>query len=265
MNTSPHLFVTYSGVYGGAERILVDVASATSGEVVLACPAGPLADAAAAAGIRVFTLRPRRLELRGGANGRGHAVANLVAHRRELRRVAADLRPAVTVLWGMRSALAGLSTVLTRTAGTGRSPSRSWSRSPRPWRGRVVVAHNDFVPGPAIGRLLLRACAAADATVVLSRACGRDLDPDGVLGDRLSVIHPGVDVSERAATTPPRPPVAVIAGALVGWKRPELALEILAVTRRELPELRLRVLGAAIGDGDGDGTLARLRARAAQP
>jgi GT2 family glycosyltransferase/glycosyltransferase involved in cell wall biosynthesis len=249
MNRSLHLFVTYSGMYGGAERILVDVAAAGTGDVVLACPPGPLADAAAAAGIRVFRLRPRRLELRAGASGRVRAVAALVAHRRELRRVAADLRPAVTVLWGMRSALAGLSM----------APGRAARLGP----GRVVVAHNDFVPGPAIGRLLLRACAAADATVVLSRACARDLDPDGVLGDRLAVIHPGVDASERTATTPPRPPVAVIAGALVAWKRPEMALEICAVARRTLPELRLRVLGAPIGDGDG--TLARLQARAAQP
>jgi GT2 family glycosyltransferase/glycosyltransferase involved in cell wall biosynthesis len=249
MNRSLHLFVTYSGVYGGAERILVDVAAAGTGDVVLACPPGPLADAAAAAGIRVFTLKLRRLELRAGASGRVRAVADLVAHRRELRRLAADLRPAVTVLWGMRSALAGLSIAPRRAAGLG--------------PGRVVVAHNDFVPGPAIGRLLLRACMAADATVVLSRACARDLDPDGVLGDRLAVIHPGVDASQRAATTPPRPPVAVIAGALVGWKRPELALEICAAARRTLPELRLRVLGAPIGDGDG--TLARLQARAAQP
>ena len=245
MNRSPHLFVTYSGEYGGAERILVDVASAAAEDVVLACPPGPLADAAAAAGIRVFTLRSRPLELRAGASRRVRAVADLVAHRRELLRITADLRPPVTVLWGMRSALACL------------------SAAPRRWPGRVVVAHNDFVPGPAIGRLLLRACAAADATVVLSRACALDLDPDGVLGDRLSVIHPGVDASDRAATTPPRPPFAVIAGALVGWKRPELALEICAAARRTLPELRLRVLGAPIGDGDG--TLARLQARAAQP
>ena len=255
MNGSSHLFVTYSGVYGGAERILVDVASAASGDVVLACPPGPLAAAATAAGIRVFTLRLRRLELRAGASARVRAVADLVGHRRELRRVTADLRPAVTVLWGMRSALAGLSA----------APGRPGRPRPWPWPGRVVVAHNDFVPGPAIGRLLLRACAAADATVVLSRACARDLDPDGVLEDRLSVIHPGVDVSERPASTPPQPPVAVIVGALVGWKRPELALEICAAARRTLPELRLRVLGVPISNGDGDGTLARLRSRATQP
>jgi GT2 family glycosyltransferase/glycosyltransferase involved in cell wall biosynthesis len=262
VNGSPHLFVTYSGVYGGAERILVDLASAAPEDVVLACPPGALADAATAAGIRVFTLRQRRLQMRAGAGARVRAVADLVGHRRELRRLTADLRPPVTILWGMRSALAGLSAAPGRVAGFG--PSLG------PWPGRVVVVHNDFVPGPAIGRLLLRACVAADATVVLSEACAQDLDPDGVLGDRLSVIHPGVDASERAATTPPRPPVVVIAGALVGWKRPELALEICAVARRTLPELRLRVLGAPIGngdgdgDGDGDGTLARLRARAAR-
>jgi GT2 family glycosyltransferase/glycosyltransferase involved in cell wall biosynthesis len=251
VNAQSNLFVVYSAAYGGAERILVDIAAETAGDVVLACPPGPLADAARAAGLRVFSLRARRLELRSGVAARARAVADLAGHRRELRRLAGDLQPGVTVLWGMRSALAGL------LAPPGAAPP------PRLATGRVVVTHNDFVPGPVIGRLLLRCCAAADATVVLSRACARDLDPTGVLGDRLTVVHPAVDVPASAVTTPVQPPVVVLAGALVGWKRPELALEICAAARRTLPELRLRVLGAPIGAGDS--TLDQLRTRAAQP
>ena len=57
--------------------------------------------------------------------------------------------------------------------------------------------------------------------------------------------------------------MVVVVGALVGWKRVDLALEVVALARREVPSLRLRVVGAPL-DGD-DGTLERLAARASAP
>jgi N-acetylglucosaminyl-diphospho-decaprenol L-rhamnosyltransferase len=60
-----------------------------------------------------------------------------------------------------------------------------------------------------------------------------------------------------------------VVGALVGWKRVDLALEAVALARREVPSLRLRVVGAPLlvpGSGDnGDGTLEQLRTRASAP
>ena len=51
--------------------------------------------------------------------------------------------------------------------------------------------------------------------------------------------------------------MVVVAGALVGWKRVDLALEAVALARREVPSLRLRVVGSPLvvpGSGDsGDG------------
>ena len=48
------------------------------------------------------------------------------------------------------------------------------------------------------------------------------------------------------------------------WKRPELALEAVALARAERPDLRLRLVGGAFGE-DGDELAERLRRRAAAP
>jgi hypothetical protein len=67
------LLVSYSGTLGGAERLIVDWASALRTERCIACPEGPFADAARAAGIRVFTIRTRSLEMRRSVRARALA------------------------------------------------------------------------------------------------------------------------------------------------------------------------------------------------
>src|SRR3954449_6145038 len=57
---------------------------------------------------------------------------------------------------------------------------------------------------------------------------------------------------------------ALVLGAIVPWKRPDLALEIAALAARELPELRLRIAGEPL-DAHGEALLARLRERAGRP
>ena len=117
-------------------------------------------------------------------------------------------------------------------------------------RPRIVVAHHDMLPpGGWIARLVRAAAARADAVIVNSGAVARDLDPAGSLGTRLSVVYPGVDPAppSRPASWPDGPPVVVVIGALVGWKRVDLALEAIALARREVPSLRLRVVGAPSG------------------
>ena len=52
-------------------------------------------------------------------------------------------------------------------------------------------------------------------------------------------------------------------GALVAWKRPDLALEAVALARRQLPELRLRLVGAPLQGQDG--VLRALQRRAGRP
>jgi GT2 family glycosyltransferase/glycosyltransferase involved in cell wall biosynthesis len=242
----PILFVSYAGGTGGAERILLDVASGLAEPVVLLCPEGPLAQRARAAGLPVLARPARSLELRGGPRMRAAAAAGLAAHAREIAVAAGALRPRAVVAWNMRSLLAA-------TAALGRR------RGGPP----LVFEHCDLTPGGVVGALVRRAAARADVVIALSRTIAAGLDAAGGLGERLAVAEPGVDVSRFEAPAPTvEPPRALLLGALVRWKRPDLALEAIALAARELPALRLVVAGHAV-DGAAADFLAALRARVA--
>jgi len=237
------LFVSYSGAFGGSEQVLLDCAAATGGEPLLACPDGALAQRARAAGITVLCLPIRALDLRAGAAARLRAGPQLAAHARELRGLVRDVDPALTVAWGMRSALAALA--LPRSA-------------------PLAVSQQDFLPGALIARGVRAAAARAVAVFVPSASVAADLDPEGRLGRRLHVIAPGVDPERFAGIeAAPETPVVLVLGALVAWKRPDLALEACALARRQLPALVVRLVGGPV-TGAGDPSVA-LRARAAEP
>jgi N-acetylglucosaminyl-diphospho-decaprenol L-rhamnosyltransferase len=231
----PALFVSYAGVLGGAERLLLDVAGGLAETPSLACPPGPLADRARDAGLHVIELRERPLELRASARHRLAAPLRIAAHAREMRSLLRALRPGLLVAWGMRPMLAA--------AALGGS------------RPRLLFQHNDLLPGPAIARAVRAAARRADAICTPSECIGRDL------GLPARVINPGVDLARfRHAPPPGGAPEVLVLGAIVDWKRPDLALEAV----RLLPDLRLRIAGAPLGEG-GERLLAALRRRAAQP
>lgn len=237
------LFASYSGAFGGAERVLLDCASALDRRAVLACPEGALAARARAAGLNVLTIRGHRLNVRGSARDRLLAPARLLAHALELRALTRTLRPDAVVGWGMRSAIAclGLS-----------------DRCP------IAIAHHDMLPGSLSAAAVRRAAARARVVVVPSRAVAADLDPSGVARDRIRIVHPGVDLKRfDAPWGPVQPPEVLVLGALVQWKHPELALEACAQARQELPHLRLRLAGAPLLADHA--TLHELRQRAAAP
>ena len=237
--------VSYSGVLGGAERVLLEVASGLEEPPLIACPAGPLADAARERGIGVLELRERSLELRRSPAERAAALGRLAAQTAELRAVFRSLRPHTVVAWGMR---AGLTAFPAAAPGT-----------------RLVLQHNDLLPGPLIARALRRRARQAELVVVPSQCVARDLDPRSELGERLRVIHPGVDL-ERFRPAPARAEEqrVLLLGAIEPWKRPDLALEAVALAARELPELRLTVAGEPLG-AEGERLLAELRRRAERP
>jgi glycosyltransferase involved in cell wall biosynthesis len=114
----------------------------------------------------------------------------------------------------------------------------------------------------AIDALLRAAAARADVIVATSGAIARDADPGARRVARTHVVHPGVDLAHWALADPPpgAPPRALCLGALVPWKRADLALEIAA----RVPELRLDLAGAPL-PGDPPAFVAALRERAGRP
>jgi len=238
------LFVSYSGAFGGAERVLLDGAAAIEGRHVLACPAGPLAQHATAAGLTVLTLPRRSLNVRAGIRDRLRAPGRLAGHAVELRALQRDLDPDLLVAWGMRSAIACLATPRCRP---------------------FALDHHDFLPGPWIAAAVRAAAARAAIVTVPSRAVAGDLDRSGRLAGRLRVVHPGVD-PERFADIgpPPETPRVLVLGAIAASKRPDLALEICAIARRTLPALTVRFVGAPVTAAD-ERAVAALQRRADAP
>jgi N-acetylglucosaminyl-diphospho-decaprenol L-rhamnosyltransferase len=242
------LAVTYAGLLGGAERTLLDFTRGLPGGLVLACPEGALAERARGEGVQVVPLRERPLELRGSVAERLAAGRELAAHGRDVRRTVREVRPDLLVAWGMRTAMV--------------APAAAVAIDQRP---ALLVRHVDFLPSPAVARVMRAAVTRADRVSVNSQAVARDLDPGGSLGDRLSVISPGVDLAAYDAEwAMAEDPEVLLLGALMPWKRPDLALEAVARAAERIPRLRLTVAGAPM-NAEGERLLDALRQRPAQP
>ena len=172
MSGSPTLIVSYSGVLGGAERILLDCATRLGEPVVVACPEGPLAAAVRAAGLEHAALPERPLRL-GAAHARG-----LAGLAREVRALSARRRPRALVAWGARAVLATAPLPApAAAAGRPHGPAAAPRASPPRCAGRRA-APTAWPPPPRRSRAAVGARAA-------------------------TILHPGVDLERFAAA--PRP------------------------------------------------------------
>ncbi len=224
------LFVSYTGVLGGAERLLLDQATALGAPVVVACPNGELASAARARGLEVVSLSEQRAELRGSVRDRLGAPLRLEALRREVRSTVIQTRPRCVIGWSMRGVLVAAGAL----AGMRGAPP-------------LVFCQNDLVPSRGVGTAVRAAASRAQRVVALSHAIADDLDPTGRMA--VEVIHPGVDLERFTPTPlPDGPPEALVLGAIVGWKRPGLALDVAELAARDLPGLTVRLAGAPLGE-----------------
>ena len=163
-------------------------------------------------------IRPRPLQL-----GPAH-VGHVLGLTRDIRR----LDPAFVVAWGARAVLA---TALAGRAVAGR-PSRP-ARRPR--------AHGNPRRDAARASASLRP---------------RTRSPTSSRRTRWCCIPASTSPASPRSRSPRALRTRLCLGALVGWKRPELALEIAAL----MPELRLTLAGATLPGDDG-----ALEAEAAQP
>jgi glycosyltransferase involved in cell wall biosynthesis len=225
MSDSPTLIVSYSGVLGGAERILLDCATRLSSPAVVACPEGALAAAVRAAGLAHAPLPERPLRV-GTAHARG-----LAALARDVRALCGQRRPRALVAWGARAVLA---------------------TAPLPGRPPLLAVHMDLLPRRGIGAAVRWATRRADGVVAASEAIAT------AVAAPATILRPGVDLARFAATpAPDGAPRALALAALVPWKRPDLALEVAA----RVPGLQLELAGAPI-PGDAGAYVRSLEARA---
>ena len=120
-----------------------------------------------------------------------------------------------------------------------------------PW----LAVHHDLLPSAGVAAAVRAASRRADGVVATSHAVARDLR-----GGARDDPAPGRRPRRLAACcrAPEGPPRALVLGALVPWKRADLALEIAA----RIPDLRLELAGATL-PGDRDGFEVGLRVRAA--
>ena len=231
MDDRPVLFLSYSGVLGGAERVLLDCATRLGRPALVACPEGPLAATARGAGLTVAPIRDRSLHLRGS---RGVAAQRLGGFAIDAARLCRRHRPAALLAWSARAVLGAAAAPLFGT----------------PW----LAVHHDLLPSAGVAAAVRAASRRADGVIATSHAVEHDLRVA-----HATILHPGIDLDTWAPL--PRaegPPQALVLGALVPWKRADLALEIAA----RIPDLRLELAGATL-PGDRGGFEVGLRARAA--
>ncbi len=134
----------------------------------------------------------------------------------------------------MRSAIAAAAGVGGRRRGAAACYSSTWTCFPGVrWSVRAVRGAANRV----------------DRVIAVSDAVAVDLDPRAAIGpqatrgtarDRFEAFS--------ASPVPADPPTALLLGAIVGWKRPDLALEAVAIAARDLPDLRLVVAGHTVGE-----------------
>jgi glycosyltransferase involved in cell wall biosynthesis len=188
------VIASYSGLFGGAERVLYDCATRMTQPVTVMCPNGPLATALKQVKVPHEPIPERTLK-----KGPAH-LAGLLAMARDLR------GHGRLVAWGARAVLA---------AALARRP--------------FVAVHHDRNDWPILRAASRRADASLAASQAIAEVVGADM-----------VLHPGVDLDQYTpAPLPAGPPRAIVLGALVGWKRPDLAIEI----ARRMPELHVTFAG----------------------
>jgi glycosyltransferase involved in cell wall biosynthesis len=262
------LYLSQSGVLGGAERVLLDVAAVLrtirpAWELGVIIPAaGDLEDAARALGIATTIVPfPTSLARLGDANvadssagwarwwrltaGLGASSPALVSYLRRLRRKTAAIQPNLIHANGFKMHLLGARTV--------------------PDQAALLWHLHDYIgPRPLIAPLLRMSLRRCDAIVANSRRVAEDAQ--AALGGKISIrtVHNGVDLARFTPEGPrldldacaglgPAAPGVLRVGMLATaarWKGHDVFLRALAMLPAGLP-VRGYVIGGPIYVTDG--------------
>jgi len=255
MAALPVLFVAHRSELDETERGLLDLLWALDRgrfEAVLACPPGPLAQAAEDLSVEVRTLRfPPLRAIRNPFKVRSYALA-WTTGTGQLRRVLHETGAALT------HAASPMAQALARAAARKAGIPSIWhARDLRP------------IPFPARG-----ACWSADRVIAASDAVAAFLSSLGLSRLKVTRVYDGIHadgwrsrVTGRDVTAemglPTGSRVLLVASALAPWNRHEDAIRALPRLLRAEPAARL-VLAGIRPDGEDAGLLANLRALCAE-
>lgn len=248
------LMVSHTGFLGGAERSLLELAVALRSDdrcvLRLACPSGPLADAAMQEGIPVVMVSASRLPIRWRA---WCYLSQFIRFQLPFLRCLRSYRPDILHLNGLRSSVLAL-------------PLARALRIACLWHVR---------DDPAGSRIVPLIAHRVDAVVAASRFIADRLTRE--LGSRprdLTVVPNGVrepalapeDILRARSELCPSPNARVVTmvAQLVPWKRHDLFLEAAATLAPENPALHFAVVGSNPWL-EGADYLQRLVRRAEQP
>ena len=233
------LYLNHTGEMSGAERSLLTLLEGLPDGVspLLACPGGPLANAASSLGIPIEPVAGTDASLRLHPVGTPRAIGEIVASawrvRSIARRIGADLVHGNSVRSGLIAALAK------RLGGP-----------------PVVVAVHDHLPPARISRLVERTIA---LNADMAFACSRYVaEPFLRLGTSLPVrvVYNPIDlerfsptVMERAAARsrlgfPESDVLLGLIGQVTPWKAQDDAVRMLAALKEHHPEVRLLLVGS---------------------
>jgi L-malate glycosyltransferase len=230
------LFVDHQDLVGGGQRSLLELmpAIAESAQVALACPEGPLADAARAAGVEVLPLTASQPTFRLSARDTPLELARTARARRELHRHVEAFDADVVHANSLRAGLLAVG----------------------PRRARAVVTHcRDLLPAGAISSVV-KAVATRGSTMVIAvsasvarRLAGPSFERRGVV-----VVDNPVDTRrfdpaalDRAAARAhlgiEDGPVLGVIAQITRWKGQARAVQVLHELRRTHPAARLLLVG----------------------
>jgi L-malate glycosyltransferase len=235
------LYVSHVSLVSGAEGALLDLLEALPARVVpfLACPPGPLADRAAAIGVRVVELPEAAGSLRLDSRQLLEAVARIARAGRVLRRQIEEIQPDVihsnTLRAGLVTAVANL-----------------------PRRRPTVLHVHDVLPrsraSAVVRRILLTS---TDSLVPVSRYAEQRLLGDAVLrgATRSAVLYNPLDLKRFSLTESTRaearsrlgfaPEERVIAliAQITPWKGHDVAIRMMPSVIARHPQARLILVG----------------------